>query len=352
MKGPVLGALLLALTQVAAVAPPRPIERVPPPRPPVVSAPAWVLYDETNDLMLSAVAADDPRPMASTTKIMTALLAIESGRLDEVVTVSARAAGVGEATIGLVEGERLPMEMLVYALLIRSGNDAATAVAEHLAGSVEAFVARMNARAAGLGMTATSFVNPHGLDADGHFSSPRDLLTLARFAMTNGRFAEMVGTTRYRITDAPDGSERIAEATNDLLTSYRGTFGVKTGFTFRAGLVIVAGAVRDGRTLYTVVMGAEGPRAHFSDAATLLDHGFEEHRIVDTVRRGSPLRVRQVDESELAAVARLQALLFVGSLQPMAPVEVVEEVVPEVLTADVPDVREAFGWIVGPLFDG
>jgi serine-type D-Ala-D-Ala carboxypeptidase (penicillin-binding protein 5/6) len=353
MRRPVLGVVLLAITQVAAVLPPRPIERLPPPRPPVISAPAWILYDDTSDLVLAGVATDEPRPMASTTKIMTALLAIESGRLDEVVTVSTRAAIVGEASIGLVAGERVPLEMLVYALLIRSGNDAATAVAEHLSGSVEGFVESMNARAAELGMASTSFANPHGLDAENHFSSPSDLLTLALVAMQNTTFAEMVATTRYRITDAPDGRERIADATNHLLTSYRGTFGVKTGFTFRAGLVIVAGAEREGRTLYTVVMGADGPGAHFADAATLLDHGFEDHRIVDTILRGSPLRVQRVDEEQLAALARLQTLLFVNAMEPISFAhDPVEEPEPDVLTADLPDLAEAFRWLIGAVLDG
>lgn len=346
-----LAALCLATLSIAAISPPRPIERFPLTPPPTVSAPTWILYDETNDVVLGGVDIDSPRPMASTTKMMTGLLAIESGRMDEIVLVSARAAAIGEAEIGLESGERLPMSMLVNALLIRSGNDAAVAVGEHVAGSVEEFVAMMNARAAELGMMSTSFANPHGLDAEGHFSSPRDLLTLGRAAMANPAFAEIAGTTRFRVADAPDGTERIVEATNALLTTYRGTFGVKTGFTFRAGLVFVGGAERDGRRLWVVVMGSEGSGAHFTDAVDLLDHGFNELRIVDTIARGTPflLAPDRIDP-EVTALARLHALTLVGSLEhPPLAVEGPEPVAPptELITTEVPGPSDALGWLFG-----
>lgn len=341
----------LATLALAGVAPPIPIEQLPPVPAPLVSAESWILYDESSDIVLGSVDADVPRPMASTTKIMTALLAFESGRMDETVTVSPQATEVGEASIGLVAGERLPMAMLVNALMIRSGNDAATAVGEHLAGSVEGFVAMMNARAAELGLTSTSFANPHGLDAAGHHSSPRDLLTLARVAMGEPELAEIAMKDSYAITNAPDGTVRVAVSTNQLLETYRGTFGLKTGFTFQAGLVFVGGAERDGRRIWVVVMGSEGPGAHFADAVALLDHGFEDLRIVDTISRGTPFRLpaTQVDAS-ITAKARLHALALVGALAaaapPAEPVFVAPP--PDVFTPDVPGPLEALGW----LFDG
>lgn len=356
MRTPTKVVLSLAALQIAAVAPPIPLETFPPPPPPVVSAPAWILYDETNELTLDGVDIDSPRPMASTTKIMTGLLAIESGRLDEIVTVSQRASDVGEAEIGLEAGERIPMAMLVHALLMRSGNDAAMAVAEHLGGTVESFVARMNLRAAELGLTSTAFANPHGLDAERHHSSPRDLLTLGRAAMNVPEFAEIVGLTRYRIADAPDGTARVAETTNNLLTTYRGTFGVKTGFTFRAGLVFVGGAERDGRRLWVVVMGSEGPGAHFSDASILLDHGFEALRVVDTIRRGTPFRLaaNRVDP-ELAALARLHTLTLLRTIAAPPVTLVTEDPVapaPDVLTAELPGPLDALGWLFNMVQDG
>jgi serine-type D-Ala-D-Ala carboxypeptidase (penicillin-binding protein 5/6) len=341
--------LLLAALQIAAVLPPRPVEKYPPIPAPAVTAPAWILYDETNDVVLGGSQVDLARPMASTTKLMTALIAFESGMMGDTVTVSSRAAGVGEASLGLVAGERVPMEMLVYGLMIRSGNDAATAVAEHIAGSVEGFVELMNERAAELGLSETSFANPHGLDAPGHESSPRDLLDLGRTVFAIPELAEIATTTRYRITDAPDGTTRIAESTNALLDSYEGSFGGKTGFTFGAGLVFVGGAEREGRRLWVAVMGSEGSRAHFVDSARLLDHGFDALGIVDTIGRGIPFRlVSGPVDPQLMAVARLNTLVMLGVLA--APADVAEpvevETRTETLTADLPGPGDAFRWLM------
>lgn len=343
---------VLATLSVGATQPPIPIDRIPPTPLPTVTAPAWILYDETNDVTLDGVDVDIPRAMASTTKLMTALLAVESGRLDEVVTVSPRAADIGESEIGLVAGERIRMEMLVAAILIRSGNDAAIAIAEHLAGSVEAFVANMNARAAELGMEQTSFANPHGLDAEAHLSSPRDLLTLARTALEEPVISDLVGTARYRITDAPDGSDRVAEATNVLLTTYPGTVGGKTGFTFQAGLVYVGAAERNGRRLFAAVMGSEGASAHLEDAARLFDHGFEKMRIADTLGRGTSYWLADDPNEDVVALARLHALAVVGQLRQSSVIATdPEPAEPEpaavTLRPELPGPSEAFSWLWG-----
>lgn len=347
---------ILAAGQIAAVLPTRPIERIPQAPAPTVSAPGWILYDDTNGVVLDGRAVDEPRPMASTTKIMTGLLALESGMMSDTVVVSERAGEVGESEIGLIAGERIPMEMLVHALLIRSANDAAVAVAEHLGGSVEGFVAMMNERAAELGLEHTSFENPHGLDAPDHYTSPRDLLQLTLAAMALDGFEEIVSMGRYRVTDAPDGEARVAVATNQLLNTYRGAFGVKTGFTFQAGLVLVAGAERDGRRLYVVVMGSDGPGAHFTDAARLLDHGYEDLAIFDSLARGTPFRLASRERAELTELAHLQAMVFVAALRPTAlpaaPPEVVVPEPEEVLQADLPGIGDALGWLVGGMLDG
>ncbi len=311
----VLSIAVWSVQSVASAAPLPPIERLPIPPPPAVTAPSWILYDAGIDTVLGALDPDAERPMASTTKIMTALVAYDEVRPGQRTIVSARADGVGEAEIGLVEGESVEVEPLIDALLIRSGNDAAITVAEAVGGSVEGFVDLMNQRAIELGLEHTRFANPHGLDQDGHFSSARDLLLMAVAAMEDPRFAETVATRRMRLPDAPDGSERIAETTNRLLYDYPGAIGVKTGFTFRAGLVLVAAAERGGRRLYAVVMGSEGQGAHFADARRLLDYGFQDLRLVATVTQGVSYRMVDSEElAELSAQAAIETLLHTSAM--------------------------------------
>lgn len=258
------------------------------PEPPPLSAPAWVLYDADAELVLDSESADEERAMASTTKIMTALVALKYGNPTDLVEVSQRAADVGESEIGLVAGEVIPLEALVTALVVRSANDAAMAVAEHIGGSVEGFVDMMNAEAEELGLAHSHFRNPHGLDADGHYSSAADLLTMGLAAMEYPEFREMVTTRRFVFPDAPDGTERVAESTNRLLNEYPGALGIKTGFTNKALLTFVAAAERDDRTLFAVVMGSDGAGGHFVDATTLLNWGFGHFRQVAVVASASP----------------------------------------------------------------
>lgn len=315
--------------------------RVPPP----VSAPSWIVFDATAGIVLGSRAADQPRPMASTTKMMSALVAIESSDLDEVVEVSRRAADVGEAEIGLVAGEQVRLGDLVTTMVVRSANDAAIAVAEAIAGDVESFVDMMNARAVSMGLTSTRFANPHGLDAEGHYSTARDLLRIAVTAMQNEQFGEMVGISRFMIDPAPDGTVRVAENTNLMLGEYEGMIGVKTGFTVQAGLTFVAAAEREGRTIYVVVMGSEGPRQHFIDAAALLDFGFAGHGLVRAVS-GDPV----ADGSRLERLARLEAVVHVasfaagarraGTIGP-ATAGVVE------VTEPLPSLSDAWLWLFG-----
>ncbi|MGH8913385.1 MAG: D-alanyl-D-alanine carboxypeptidase family protein [Acidimicrobiia bacterium] len=264
------------------------LETFPAPDPPQVTAASWILYDEAADVVIAERNADDERAIASVTKIMTGLLTVENSSPDEQVMVSARAASTGEKEIDLVAGETLSMDALFKALMIHSANDAATAIAEHISGSVEDFVSLMNRRAAELGLTHTSFANPHGLDAPGHYSSARDLLVLARVAMANPEFAEVVRAKTLVFPPAPDGTPRVGSSTNLLLSWYQGSLGVKTGFTAHALLTFVAAAERDQRRLYAVVLGSDGSRAHFSDATALFDYGFKELGYYGDVTLGTP----------------------------------------------------------------
>lgn len=253
-------------------------DRAPEPLPEVTAAGA-VLWDPADELILFDKDADVGRPPASTTKIMTTLLALEAGTVEDTVTVSPTAAALGEASLQLREGQTLPMRSLLAGLIVRSGNDAAMAVAEHVAGSEQAFVERMNARAAELGLGQTSFVNASGLTNDPrHRSSPLDLARLAAHAMQFPELAEFAGARTATVPGLPPMVNR-----NELLTIYEGATGVKTGFTNLAGLCLVGSATRDGRTLYAVVLGSDAsdPRSSFDDVAALLDYGFEAFRRVE-----------------------------------------------------------------------
>lgn len=304
------------------------------PGPPEVSAAAWILFEESSQMVLASQLSTQERAMASTTKIMTGLLAMERSNLTDVVTISQRAADTGEREIGLVAGEQLTMGDLLKAAMIHSANDAATAIAEHVGGSVEGFVDMMNERASELGLTETHFTNPHGLDAPDHYSSARDLLDLTRVAMAFPEFSDIVRSRIVVFPDAPDGSKRIGTTTNLLLGDYDGAGGIKTGFTSAALLTFVATAERDGRRLYAVVLGSEGRRAHFNDVRALFDYGFSQLGIYGTISTGNPyVSVKQrVEPGPLVATSNIEALVHLAGqglmTDPPAPTAVVPEPAP------------------------
>ncbi len=268
--------LLLALPAAAApfVYPSPEFQSFPITGPPNVSAPSWILYDDSIDMVIASSNSNDERAIASTTKVMTGLLVVENANLDDLVTISQEAADTGGQEIGLVAGERMPVGSLFRALMVRSANDAATALAEYVAGSVENFVGMMNDRADQLGLEHTHFANPHGMDAPGHYSSAQDLLTIVREAMTHPEFENVVRSKVIVMTPAPDGTPRVGISTNLMLSSYDGMMGVKTGLTPQALFTFVGAAEREGRRLYAVVLGSPENFGHFADAKLLLDYGF------------------------------------------------------------------------------
>ena len=210
-------------------------------------------------------------PMASTTKIMTALVALESLPLDTVVKTPAEAVGVEGSSIYLTEGETLTLEQLLYALLLESANDAATAIAVAVAGSVTAFADKMNARAASLGLTDTNFVNPHGLDAEGHYTTAYELALITREALQNPVFREICSTARKTIPLRGEEGVRLLLNHNRLLSTYEGCIGGKTGYTKKTGRCLVSAAERDGVTLIAVTLSAPDD---WRDHAAMLDYGF------------------------------------------------------------------------------
>nr|PZN45218.1 MAG: D-alanyl-D-alanine carboxypeptidase [Bacillota bacterium] len=264
--------------------------------------------------VLHAREALAPRPPASTTKILTALIALERGRLSDRVTISRRAAATPGSSMSLRAGEVYTLHDLLRGLLLRSGNDAAVAIAEHIAGSVEAFAALMNERARELGARQSRFLNPHGLHQPGHYSTAYDLALIARHALAHPVFADLV---RQREALVGEGARtRVLSNTNRLLWHLPGADGVKTGTTSAAGECLVASATRpDPETgleqkLIAVVLDAD---ARWEDSAELLNWGFEHFRLVPVaspgdglwevpVRGGREPRIRVAPAAPLAVV--------------------------------------------------
>ncbi len=242
---------------------------------PGVKMSAGILVTEDGRVLWSRN-ADTKRAMASITKIMTAVVALENSRPDEVVTVPEAARSVGESTSFLRPGANIQMADLLEALLVKSGNDAAITVAHHVANDEKGFVAMMNAKAAELGLVNTHFANSHGLDAAGHHSSAADIAVLARYAMRNAEFRRYVGTKTAEVT-YPDGVREL-ENTNLLLGNFDGANGVKTGFTRQAGYCLAASAKRGETELYAVTLGTASEKARIAETRELLDWGFAHYR--------------------------------------------------------------------------
>jgi D-alanyl-D-alanine carboxypeptidase (penicillin-binding protein 5/6) len=241
---------------------------------PTVSAGSVLLEDLDTGQVLFSRDADRERPIASLTKLMTAVVVLHRADPADVVTVSPRAStgvgGIGISELGLQTGERISVEQLLYALLLQSANDAAVALAEHVSGTVETFVRAMNAEARRLGMGHTRFYSPNGLDDRG-YSTALDLARLMRAADALPLFRR-IDATRFQEIPSPSGRPREIQNRNVLLWLYKGATGGKTGYTAAAGFCVVATAEREGIRLVAVVLGSGGEP--FSDAATMLNYGF------------------------------------------------------------------------------
>ena len=273
---------------------------------PQIAAQAAVLMDGDSGRILWSKNAADPLPMASTTKIMTALLALEEGDLDRVVTISPRAAAAPPVDMGLRAGEEYRLGDLLYPLLLESANDAAIAVAEGVSGSVEDFCERMTERAAELGATDTVFVTPNGLDEGDHHSTAADMARIARRAFQNPDFLALAQTRSRTITTAAGTNPQTFTNKNRLLWEVPGMLGGKTGFTGAAGHCFVGAARQEGRTLITVVLasgwGAAGKAQKWTDTRALLGYGFQNYRPVTLFVAGDAAGSLPVFRSEAQGV--------------------------------------------------
>lgn len=250
---------------------------------PAVAAHAAFLYDANTGVILYSKHADEELPQASCTKVMTALLAVERGNLDQLITVGPDAAalvGPDSSYMGLSAGEQLTLRDLLYGLVLPSGNDAAIAIADGIAGSVPAFVDLMNQRAQQLGLTHTHFINPHGLDAPGHYTSARDLAVLSAVAMRNPTLVKITSSLTYSIPQTATHKSYDLMTGDDLLAGarapYPGAIGVKPGFTGPAGFTMAFAAVRFGHLIVGAVLRDPSWQVRIVDMRALLDWGFEQ----------------------------------------------------------------------------
>lgn len=298
-----------------------------PPRAEAVStsATAAVLMDVDSGRVLYEQNADAKMLIASTTKILTALVAIEEGDLSETVQVSREAAYTEGSSMYLKEGEELTLETLLYGLLLCSGNDAAVAIAQAVSGSVEAFAKRMNAKAAELGMTNSSFANPNGLDDEEHYSTARDMARLACAAVNNETLVRIASTKSITI------GGRTMTNHNKLLSWVEGCIGLKTGYTQAAGRTLVSCAERNGQRLVVVTLQDGND---WADHQSLYDYGFSAYPAERGAVLGQTVGYARVEGGEAAQVPLVAAESFAW---PLAQGETLETQlqVDEPLTAPV-----------------
>ena len=255
---------------------------------PEVKALGAVLMEAESGRVLWEKNAEAPLPNASTTKIMTCLIALESGMLDDTVTVSPNAASKPETRMGLSAGEKIKLRDLLYPMMLESANDAAVAVAEHIAGSEEEFCDMMDERAIEIGATDTDFETANGLDRDGHHSTAMDMALITAYALENEDFREIISAPSATVKS--DRRTYTVANKDRLLKEYDGAIGVKTGFTGLAGQCFVGAAKRDGMTLISVVLGSgwgsSGKERKWIDTKNLLNYGFENFELYTLAEAG------------------------------------------------------------------
>ena len=237
----------------------------------------YIVYDRISKSRIIGKNEDVKSAMASTTKIMTTIVILEKSDLDETVTVSAKAGGTGGSRLGLKRGDKASVRDLLYGLMLRSGNDAAVALAEHVGGSVKEFAELMNEKATELGLTNTHFVTPHGLEDANHYTTALELAKLTDYAMDNETFAKIVGTksTTIYINNQP----RQINNTNELLGVLNGVVGVKTGFTNNAGRCLVTETKRNNMDIITIVLGADTKKDRTKDSVNLIEYTFSKYKM-------------------------------------------------------------------------
>ena len=246
---------------------------------PTINSRAYVVIDRNSNTILAGKNEHQKKKMASTTKIMTSLIVIEHTDLSDMVEISKKAANTGGSRLGLKGGDKITVYDLLYGLMMRSGNDAAVALAEYVAGSISDFATLMNDKAKSLGLSNTHFVTPHGLDEDEHYTTAYELAILSNYAMNNEIFAKIVGTKNYTITI--NGYPKALTNTNELLGVLNGVYGIKTGFTNGANRCLVTCCKRGDMDIICVVLGADTKKYRTTDSIKLIEYAFHNFTYVN-----------------------------------------------------------------------
>ena len=249
-----------------------------------LTADAWMLVDDSTGIVISEKCGFERRYMASITKMMTALLALEKGNLSDSIDITEDVYINKDSRVRL--GQGYVMHELIYEMMMVSDNDAAYALAKHVAGDTLRFYELMNQKAQYLGMDSTHFANPNGMPNNNNYSSAADLIKLARYAMRDSMFASIVGTAERDIP-LTDGRHMQCRNSNALLHTYEGCIGIKTGFTYQAGYCLASAATKNGHTLMLVLLNSKKHATRFTESAALLDYGF---RVMDAYTKQTTAR--------------------------------------------------------------
>lgn len=246
---------------------------------PELNARIALIYDRASGRIIYEKNGNKQTPMASTTKILTAIVTLENADLKETVTIESKAAGIGGSRLGLKKNDKITVNDLLYGLMLRSGNDAAVALAIHVGGSIEGFADMMNKKAEELGLTNSHFVVPHGLDNEGHYTTAYELAKMAGYALNIPKFKEIVSNKSATIYI--NGYPKAINNTNKLLGSVSGVYGVKTGFTNGAGRCLVSSCKRGELDIITVIIGADTNNQRTADTKELIEYAFNNFSLLN-----------------------------------------------------------------------
>jgi len=260
-----------------------------------ISAHAYAVLEAGSNRVLYQRNMNEKLPMASTTKVMSAIIALEKGNLNDVIEIKKEWTGIEGSSIYLKEGEKLTLEDLLHGMMLVSGNDAAVSVANHIGGSIDGFAKMMNKKAKELGMKNTNFVNPHGLPDDNHYTTAYDFALLASYAMKNENFVKIINDKKWSMSYEGRENERVIYNRNKLLISYEGSNGIKTGFTKKARKCYAFAAKRNDMQVVGVLLHSEN---HYGESKILLDMSFNDFTLKKIIEQDDYIKTVPMNDSK------------------------------------------------------